>query len=123
MRSAERRVGKAQQKTERRVLYSAFRTLHLHRPQHDHASRGAWVVPVAAWLWFELGVPVCFADELAPAGDRGVPRGVQWLPLGPAGLGVELHVSLARGAVGLFLVALDAGQDAVFPGARSTTRP
>src|SRR5687767_9167967 len=64
-------------------------------------------------LRLQLDVPVGFADELGPTGDRGVRRRIERLPLRPVRLLVQLHPGLVRGPVGLPLVARHAGQHAV----------
>src|SRR5262245_60364469 len=99
-----------------RSRYSAFRILHSALNQSTITGRGF------EHLRLQLDVPVGLADELGPGGDRGMARGVERLPLGARRLAVEPHVGLLRRAVGLLLVAGDAGQHAVLPGAGAAAR-
>src|SRR6188768_2867905 len=82
--------------------------------QENWPGRSLRTIP-GSQLRLELHAPIRFADELRPAGDREVARGVERLPLRADWLVHEPHVGLLGGLVRLPLVALDAGQDAVFP--------
>jgi hypothetical protein len=70
---------------------------------------------LASSLLLQLRVPVHVADELWPAFESDVVVGVDRLPRRPDRLAAERHAGLARRAVGLALVASDAGEHAVRP--------
>mgnify|MGYP006922354340 CR=1 FL=1 len=83
----------------------------------------AFRVPNSALgLRLQLHIPVRFADELRPTRHWGMPGRIERLPLRPAGLGGQLHVGFLRRPISLPLIALDAGQHAVFPRAGAAAR-
>ena len=71
-------------------------------------------------LVFELYYPVGLANELRPALHSLHSIGVDRLPGWTHWLLAELHVCLSRSSVSLLRIAVDASQNAVRPGRRST---